>query len=210
MTYANTEEPAPVKNQEPAVWDLVVRDMQERDRMGQERYGVRLQPHNGRDVLKDAYQEALDLVVYLRQTIYERDSSRMNRMQAQVLEMMDALNMPHLMRDGVDLADGHILDAELAAKLILEEADETAEALRAGDVTEAIDGLCDTIVVSFFAACKLGVDLTPFFDEVHRTNMAKKGGEIRADGKRLKPPGWQPPRIAQMLQKLRETGSAVL
>lgn len=31
-----------------------------------------LQAHNGRDPLVDAYQEALDLVVYLRQAIEER------------------------------------------------------------------------------------------------------------------------------------------
>lgn len=30
---------------------------------------------NGRDALLDAYQEALDLVVYLRQVIYERDNA---------------------------------------------------------------------------------------------------------------------------------------
>ena len=37
------------------------------------KYGVGLQPHNGRDVLRDAYEEALDLCVYLRQAIFERD-----------------------------------------------------------------------------------------------------------------------------------------
>ena len=57
----------------PAVWDLVRQDMLERDRQGQQRYGTRLRGHNGRDPLVDAYQEALDLCVYLRQAIYERD-----------------------------------------------------------------------------------------------------------------------------------------
>lgn len=55
------------------MWDLVVEDMKTRDHEGLEKYGVRLQAHNGRDVLLDAYQEALDLAVYLRQAIYERD-----------------------------------------------------------------------------------------------------------------------------------------
>jgi hypothetical protein len=63
----------PTPNDKPAVWDLVVKDMQDRDGQGQAKYGVRLQPFNGRDVLFDAYQEALDLCVYLRQAIYERD-----------------------------------------------------------------------------------------------------------------------------------------
>ena len=71
----NAPEPQPVKNNLPAVWDLVMDDIRERDAIGEKKYGVRLQPFNGRDVLKDAYQEALDLVVYLRQAIYERDNN---------------------------------------------------------------------------------------------------------------------------------------
>ena len=51
-------------------------DMLDRDTVGRKRYGTRLQPHNGRDALVDAYQEALDLVVYLRQAIYERDGGK--------------------------------------------------------------------------------------------------------------------------------------
>lgn len=69
----NKPEPAPQHNENTPVWKLVMRDMVDRDNMGLEKYGTRLQPHNGRDALKDAYQEALDLVVYLRQAIFERD-----------------------------------------------------------------------------------------------------------------------------------------
>jgi len=70
----NTPEPPPIKNNHPAVWDLVLADMKERDEIGKQKYNTRLQPFNGRDSLVDAYQEALDLVVYLRQAIYERDN----------------------------------------------------------------------------------------------------------------------------------------
>lgn len=69
-----TDQPAPVANALPAAWDLVMADMRERDRFGKDKYGVRLQPNNGRDFLADAYQEALDLAVYLRGAIYERDA----------------------------------------------------------------------------------------------------------------------------------------
>lgn len=71
--YASNVEPDPKRNNAPAVWDLVISDMQDRDNFGLQRYATRLQPHNGRDALKDAYQEALDLTVYLRQALYERD-----------------------------------------------------------------------------------------------------------------------------------------
>lgn len=67
------EQPAPIPNDHPAVWPLVMVDMATRDKTGRERYGVPLQPHNGRDALRDAYEEALDLAVYLRSAIYERD-----------------------------------------------------------------------------------------------------------------------------------------
>lgn len=69
----NRPEPAPEPNTHPVVWDLVMADMRQRDESGLAKYGTRLQPHNGRDALVDAYQEALDLVVYLRQAIAERD-----------------------------------------------------------------------------------------------------------------------------------------
>lgn len=70
----NKKEPMPYKNNTPAIWDLVKEDIKERDRIGTKKYGTRLQAFNGRNALKDAYQEALDLVVYLRQAIYEREN----------------------------------------------------------------------------------------------------------------------------------------
>ncbi len=68
-----TEQPAPIGNDKPAVWGLVMADMQARDQEGRRKYGVPLQPFNGRDVLIDTYQELLDACVYIRQAIYERD-----------------------------------------------------------------------------------------------------------------------------------------
>lgn len=89
---------------------------------------------------------------------------------------------------------------ELRAELIREEARETVEAIEAGDLVEAIDGLCDLLCVTYGAAVEFGIDLAPFWDEVHRTNMAKQGGRVRDDGKRLKPEGWEPPDIAGILR----------
>jgi hypothetical protein len=66
-------EPEPKPSEHPPVWPLVLEDMADRHRQGIAKYGTSLRPHNGRDALKDAYQEALDLAVYLRQAIYERD-----------------------------------------------------------------------------------------------------------------------------------------
>ncbi len=109
-----------------------------------------------------------------------------------------------------------IRDPELRAKLIMEEAVETVAALgfpayaslarpdgslvefridddAKPDIAEAIDGICDSIYVLVGTAISMGVDLDPHFDEVHRANMAKLGGGKRADGKVIKPLGWEPP-----------------
>lgn len=63
----------PVPNNYPNIADLVAADVMSRKEMGLLKYGVALQPHNGRDSLKDAYEEAVDLCKYLRQALYERD-----------------------------------------------------------------------------------------------------------------------------------------
>lgn len=92
-----------------------------------------------------------------------------------------------------------IRDPELRAALIEEEAKETIDAIKAGDLVGAVDGICDLIYVAVGAAVAFGVELGPVFNEVHRSNMAKEGGPTRPDGKVLKPAGWTPPRIAELL-----------
>lgn len=44
----------------------------EREAYGKRKYGTPLQTHNGRDALRDAWEEALDLVTYLTQMRLER------------------------------------------------------------------------------------------------------------------------------------------
>lgn len=66
-------QPMPVASGSPIMHRLVQDDLAERLRVGVERYGQPLQAFNGRNALQDAYEEVLDLAVYLRQAIYERD-----------------------------------------------------------------------------------------------------------------------------------------
>ena len=68
-----TKQPSPVPNDRPAIQDLVAADVAERKRVGIERYGTPLQAFNGRDALRDLYEELLDAVQYVRQLMYERD-----------------------------------------------------------------------------------------------------------------------------------------
>jgi hypothetical protein len=62
----------PVPNDLPFIQDMVIADIEARRQIGIKRYGTGLQAYNGRDALVDAYEEALDLAMYLKQTIVER------------------------------------------------------------------------------------------------------------------------------------------
>lgn len=64
----------PIKNNNPIIQELVINDMGNRLAIGIQRYGTGLQAGNGRDMLRDAYEEALDLCVYLRGAMFERDN----------------------------------------------------------------------------------------------------------------------------------------
>lgn len=74
MTRANREHESqamPVGNDEPIIHELVIEDLRKRLEIGIERYGQPLQAHNGRNAILDAYEEVLDLAVYLKQRLVE-------------------------------------------------------------------------------------------------------------------------------------------
>lgn len=111
-------QPAPVHNDHPASWDLVVEDldsrygegdeltdairedMRGRDRFGFEKYGVRIQPHNGRDNLVDAYQELLDSLVYFRSALYEEEDPRLKDMYWMTMKVCRHIRRRIMQRDG--------------------------------------------------------------------------------------------------------------
>mgnify|MGYP000887023786 CR=1 FL=1 len=67
-------EPPPRKNNKPSIHDLVIKDMESRKQMGLKKYGTVLQAGNGRNALKDAYEEVLDLAMYLKQKLEEENA----------------------------------------------------------------------------------------------------------------------------------------
>lgn len=73
------EQPSPVPNDHPPVVPQVVADLEQRMALGIRRYGVALQPFNGRNMLLDAYDEALDLAVYLKGALLERGNPPTDR-----------------------------------------------------------------------------------------------------------------------------------
>lgn len=75
MTDHLEREPFPTLGGEhvlPAVLD----DLTRRSQTSSLDYGTPLTADNGRDALVDAYQEALDLVMYLKQALMERNGKQ--------------------------------------------------------------------------------------------------------------------------------------
>jgi len=79
MSTLNTHQPAPSVGEGAEVWPTITEnanlalpewlagDMRERNRIGTAKYGTPLRVWNGRHPVVDAYQEALDLIVYAQQ-----------------------------------------------------------------------------------------------------------------------------------------------
>lgn len=93
---------------------------------------------------------------------------------------------------------------ELRRTLIMEEVSETLDAMVDKNLAEIADGIADSIVVLLGTAVTYGINMTPIWNEVHRTNVAKTQGPIREDGKQLKPEGWKPPDIARLIAEQQE------
>lgn len=66
-------QPDPMPNERIDVFTRVIDDLETRREHGIETYGVALQAFNERDQGRDAYEEVLDLVVYLRALREEYD-----------------------------------------------------------------------------------------------------------------------------------------
>ncbi|GGS04167.1 hypothetical protein [Deinococcus sedimenti] len=90
------------------------------------------------------------------------------------------------------------VDAEfqvLAARL------DAGETLAPGDLTALAHELADLLYVTYGAFDRLGLDADAVFAEVHRANLTKASGPRRADGKILKPEGWQPADVRSVIER---------
>lgn len=69
-------QPNPTPTAETPTYLHVIADIRERAAAGLNTYGTYLQPNNGRDSLQDAYEEALDLALYIRNEMLRRDGEQ--------------------------------------------------------------------------------------------------------------------------------------
>jgi predicted HAD superfamily Cof-like phosphohydrolase len=58
---------------------------------------------------------------------------------------------------------------------------------------------CDVHVVVSGDMVERGIPEDAAYAAVHASNMAKAGGPVRSDGKRLKPKDWRPPDVASAI-----------
>ena len=93
---------------------------------------------------------------------------------------------------------------ELRVKLIDEENEELKEGLEENNLEKVADAIADLLYVVYGTAVTFGIDMEPIFKEVHRSNMTKKGGYLREDGKWVKPETYDPPNLNPILEKLSE------
>lgn len=102
---------------------------------------------------------------------------------------------------------------ELRETLLREEYEEAMAALGAlkraqtegqePELAPVAHELTDLLYVTYGTLVELGIDADAVFAEVHRANMAKLTGPKRADGKQLKPEGWQPADVGAVLERQR-------
>lgn len=112
----------------------------------------------------------------------------------------------HLIMEEAIEAVAAIVGEEEAVWCAVQEFQKREDKNQKPSMAEAADGLCDLIYVALGAAVEFGIDLAPLFEEVHRSNLTKTPGVAREDGKILKGPDFEPPRIAELLMEQGWTG----
>ena len=75
MKQREGDQQLPVPNDHPDIQSQVIADIQERRQVGIARYGTALQPFNGRDALRDLYEELIDAAMYVKQLMVEREAT---------------------------------------------------------------------------------------------------------------------------------------
>jgi predicted HAD superfamily Cof-like phosphohydrolase len=119
------------------------------------------------------------------------------------------VNFKYLIREfhfkfGIPIRNFPSLDllepAKERLKHIREEVDELDKGLAEKDLVQIADALGDIVYLCYGMSLQLGIPLTTIINEIHRTNMNKERTETPDHKYGIrKPPGWEGPRIAELL-----------
>lgn len=93
---------------------------------------------------------------------------------------------------------------KLRYRILREEFEEYVAAENSDNFEEVADALGDMAYIIAGTALEYGIPLDRVLEAIHAANMSKLGPDgrpiKRADGKVIKPEGWQPPDIAAALK----------
>ena len=84
--------------------------------------------------------------------------------------------------------------------LLEEEVEELREAANQENWLAITDALVDILYFTYGTAVEMGLDLQPFFDEVHRANLAKTPAQHGE--KPAKPAHWSPPDLERVFRQV--------
>lgn len=117
-----------------------------------------------------------------------------------VLQFHHAFDLPVASHPTADIPANLL---RLRGELLTEELDELALAIETRDIIGIADALADAVYVLYGTAWTFGIDLDRVLAEIHRANMSKLDRDgrpiLRADGKVLKGPRYEPPNLAVAL-----------
>jgi len=124
--------------------------------------------------------------------------------------MVDQFNQTFQVENYSSPSVGTVSEQALVLSVIDEELNELDDALRAGDLVEALDAFTDIIYATAQQARKLGMPIDAALREVHRSNMSKldENGNprIREDGKILKGSNYSKPDLHTVILEAQLNG----
>lgn len=85
-------------------------------------------------------------------------------------------------------------------RLIQEELAELTKAMADGNIVEIADALADLHYVTFGTDIAYGLPMDKIFEQVHESNMTKKGGHHDNTGKFIKPDTYKPVNLGWLLE----------
>jgi predicted HAD superfamily Cof-like phosphohydrolase len=126
----------------------------------------------------------------------------MKKLLDQVREFHESFGVPVLPAPRFPAEDRRML----RHVLLRDEFEEYVLAENESNFAEVADALGDMAYIIAGTALEYGIPLDRVLDAIHKANMAKLGPDgkpiKRADGKVVKPDGWQPPDIEAALYPL--------
>ena len=152
-------QPTPKPNSNQPIHEQVIEDIKLRAEAGKQNYGTYLQAGNGRDSLLDAYEEAQDKALYLKQAILERDQLRAELTAAKNLlarihrdggHHTEAVGFAQSVADAGDKVSEWLLAAEERTALAAHDAAVKVAVLREICKNRTYGGMCRSVAVDYY------------------------------------------------------------